>query len=55
MVIYLVKNKTNELICTFENVIKWENNFVEYKNGIYKSKVYCNLDEEYFTDQLPKE
>lgn len=50
MTIYLINAETNETIQTFENVIAWGNNFVEYDNGGYRSKIYCG-ENEYFTDK----
>jgi hypothetical protein len=49
--IYLINKETNETIQTFENVIEWSSNFVEYNNGGYRAKMYCN-ENEYFTDQI---
>jgi hypothetical protein len=51
MKIYLINKETKETIQTFENVEKWGKNFVEYKNGNYRAKMYCN-ENEYFTDQM---
>lgn len=48
--IYLINSETNETIRTFENVIEWDYNFVEYDNGGYRSKMYCN-ENEYFSDK----
>lgn len=48
--IYLINAETNEIIQTFEDVIAWGYNFVEYKNGNYRAKMYCN-ENEYFTDK----
>ena len=50
MMIYLINAETNETIQTFENVTNWGSNFVEYLNGGYPAKMYCN-DNEYFTDK----
>jgi hypothetical protein len=47
--IYLINADTNETIQTFENVEKWGANFVEYNNGGYRAKMYCN-ENEYFSD-----
>lgn len=50
MTIYLKNSETNETIQTFENVIEWGDNFVEYYNGNnYRAKTYCG-ENEYFTD-----
>ena len=48
--IYLINAETNETIRTFENVIHWGDNFVEYDNGGYRAKMYCG-ENEYFTDK----
>lgn len=49
--IYLISAETNETIQTFENVIEWGANFVEYlNNGTYRAKMYCG-ENEYFTDK----
>lgn len=50
--IYLINKETNETIQTFENVTNWGVNFVEYLNGVYAGKTYCN-ENEYFTDNEP--
>ena len=50
MKIYLINAETNETIQTFENVDKWGDNFVEYTNGGYRAKMYCN-ENEYFSDK----
>lgn len=47
--IYLKKKETNEVINTYENVIDWGFNFVEYTKDNIRAKIYCN-DDEYFTD-----
>ena len=52
MMIYLINAETNETIQTFENVIAWGYNYVEYDNGGYKGKTYCN-ENEYFSDKEP--
>lgn len=49
MKIYLLNAETNEIIRTFEKVISWGFNFVEYINGNYRAKLYCE-ENEYFTD-----
>lgn len=49
MTIYLINAETNETIRTFEDVIAWGSNFVEYMNGGYRAKMYCS-ENEYFTD-----
>ena len=49
MKVYLVNAETNEIIETFENVVEWGYNFVEYLNGGYPAKIYCN-ENEYFTN-----
>jgi hypothetical protein len=47
--IYLINADTNETIQTFQDVISWGANFVEYDNGGYRAKTYCN-ENEYFSD-----
>lgn len=47
--IYLINADTNEIINTYENVIAWDYNFVEYTNDNIRAKIYCN-DDEYFSD-----
>lgn len=49
--IYLINAETKEVIQTFENVIEWGDNFVEYTTAELRAKIYCN-DDEYFTDIL---
>lgn len=48
--IYLKNRVTNKTIQVFENVICWGIDFVEYINGKFRSKIYCNEDE-YFSDK----
>lgn len=48
--IYLINAETNEVIQTFENVIEWGYNFVEYTNDGIRAKIYCN-ENEYFSDK----
>ena len=50
MIVYLINKETNETIQTFENVNNWGINFVEYNNGCYPAKMYCN-ENEYFSDK----
>jgi hypothetical protein len=50
MKVYLINAETDETIQTFEDVIGWSVNFVEYNNGGYGAKMYCN-ENEYFTDK----
>ena len=50
MKVYLINAETNETIQTFEKVERWGSNFVEYGNGGYRAKMYCN-ENEYFTDK----
>lgn len=49
--IYLKKKETDEVIGTYENVIAWGYNFVEYRTNELRAKIYCN-ENEYFTDSL---
>ena len=50
MTVYLINKETNETIQTFENANAWGVNFIEYNNGGYPAKMYCN-ENEYFTDK----
>ena len=50
MKIYLINAETNETIQTFEEVISWSYNFVEYRNNGNRAKMYCG-ENEYFTDK----
>ena len=50
MKIYLINADTNEIVQTFENVIEWGYNFIEYDNSGYRAKMYCQ-ENEYFTDK----
>ena len=49
--VYLINKETNETIQTFQNVIAWDYNFVEYMNGKYRAKMYCG-ENEYFTNNV---
>lgn len=51
MKIYLINRETNEIIDTYENVYNWAENFVEFTNGRFDAKHYCNIETEYFTDK----
>ena len=48
--VYLVNKETKEIINTYNDVIGWGYNFVEYNNG-GRCKSYCG-ENEYFTDQI---
>ena len=50
MKVYLINAETKEIIQTFENVITWDKNFVEYTNNNLRTKMYCG-ENEYFTDK----
>ena len=52
--IYLINSETKEVINTFNNVIAWGNNFVEYTQNGLRAKIYCN-DNEYFTDTITED
>lgn len=54
MTIYLVNMNENIVVQKFDNVIKWSNQYVESldKNN-RRYKMYCNVDNEYFTDIEP--
>lgn len=47
--IYLKDRNTNEIKETYDNVIAWGDDFVEYYNNGNRAKFYCG-DDEYFTD-----
>lgn len=52
--IYLVNTETKEVVNTYNNVIAWGNNYVEYKQNGLRAKIYCN-DNEYFTDTITED
>ena len=51
MTVYLIDIETNEVKTTYDNVIEWGFNFVEYMNGGYRAKTYCDTETEYFSDK----
>ena len=51
MEIFLINKNTKEVKNTYTNVINWGPNFVEFYNGNFRGKIYCNNDE-YFTDTV---
>ena len=55
MKIYLINKETNEVLNTYENVISWDSTYVEFRNGKYRSKHYCNVEIEYYTDKIDGE
>ena len=55
MTIYLINAETNKTIQTFKNVISWSYNFVEYKNGVYRAKMYCGENEYFSNEEMQKE
>lgn len=52
--IYLINSETKEVINTYNNALNWGSNFVEYGQGNFRAKIYCN-DNEYFTDNVEPE
>jgi hypothetical protein len=52
--IYLINAETKEVVNTYNNVIAWGSNFVEYTQNGLRAKIYCN-DNEYFTDTLEEQ
>lgn len=48
--IYLINVETKEVLNTYNNVLDWGSNFVEYSQGGLRAKIYCNANE-YFTDK----
>lgn len=55
MKVYLIDRETNENKKVYDNVIRWGENFVEYLNGGYRGKIYCDIETEFFTDQNPEQ
>lgn len=51
MKVYLIDRETNEIKNTYDNVISWGINYVEYLNGGFRAKIYCNEETEYFTNE----
>lgn len=51
MEVYLVNKETNEILRTFTDVKSWNETFVEFKNGGFRSKIYCG-ENEYFTNVI---
>lgn len=54
MEIYLIDRETNEIKGVYTNVDKWSVNFVEFTNNGFKTKIYCDIETEYFTNEKPK-
>ena len=54
MKIYLIDRETNVINGIYSNVDKWSANFVEYTNNGLKTKIYCDSETEYFTNEKPK-
>ena len=50
MEVYLVNKETKEIVETYKAVIQWSYNFVEYKIGGGRCKIYCDEEIEYFTN-----
>ena len=50
MVIYLINKLTNSVVEVFDNVKSWGENFVEFTTNGLRSKIYCDIETEYFTD-----
>lgn len=55
MEVYLIDRETNEIIDTYTNIIGWAENFVEFKKGKFRSKFYCDVEKEYFTNEKQTE
>ena len=54
MTIYLIDKETNEIKGTYSNVDKWSANFVECTSNGLRTKIYCDSETEYFTNEAPK-
>lgn len=52
MKVYLINVETNEVINTYDKVLHWGYNYVEYDNN-GRAKIYCS-ENEYFTDKEPE-
>ena len=50
MEIYLIDKNNNEIKRTYSNVINWSYDFVKFINGGFASKIYCDSETEYFSD-----
>ena len=50
MKVYLIDRHKEEIKQTYDGVISWRADFVEYLNRGCRSKIYCDLNTEYFTD-----
>lgn len=53
MIVYLISKNDNNIINEFHNVINFTPNSVEFLNGGFSSKIYCDLEREYFSDIAP--
>lgn len=51
MNIYLIDRETNEIKDTYTNVNNWAEDFVEFATNGLRSKIYCNVETEYFSDE----
>lgn len=54
MKIYLINKEDNEIKNTYTNVDAWSVHFVEFTNNGLKTKIYCDIETEYFTDKIPE-
>ena len=54
MEIYLIKKETREIKNSYNNVLKWDSDYVEYLNCGYRGKIYCDRQTEYFTNMKPE-
>jgi len=54
MEVYLIDRETNEIKDTYTNVDRWAENFVEFTTNGYRSKIYCDIETEYFSDKEPE-
>lgn len=51
MKIYLIDRETGKVEKTYTNVINWNETFVEFINGGFIGKIYCNSEIEYFSNE----
>ena len=53
MEVYLIDIETQEIKCTYSNIIAWDANFVEFMEHDSRTKTYCDIETEYFSDKEP--
>lgn len=52
MEIYLIDKQLNKVKREYSNVIDWSQDYVEFINDGFRSKIYCDAETEYFSDTL---